>query len=165
MVVWCSETGRESLTSGLALALCCAIVSEKMSKLFQDVKVADGRRIDATKAALLDWLIAEKQMLQTQLKVWRGDFCEQRRLICVNLACFDGCFGMWCNKQLTEQAITSVKYMDRERDTTEWVSENQFLVRLEVMSRYVACNICSSLLCARMKVCLHTGQCPRRHGV
>ena len=131
MVGWCSETGRESLTSGLALALCCAIVSEKMSKLFQDVKVADGRRIDATKAALLDWLIAEKQMLQTQLKVWRGDFCEQRRLICVDLACFDGCFGMWRNKQLTEQAITSVKYMDRERDTTEWVSENQFLVRLD----------------------------------
>jgi hypothetical protein len=33
-------------------------------------------------------------------------------------------------QQLTEQAITSVKYMDRERDTTEWVSDNQFLVRV-----------------------------------
>jgi hypothetical protein len=39
----------------------------------------------------------------------------------------DKCFMV---QQLTEQAITSVKYMDRERDTTEWVSDNQFLVRV-----------------------------------
>ena len=56
------------------------LVSEKMSKLFQDVKVADGRRIDATKAALLDWLIAEKQMLQTQLKVWAPVWLECRAI-------------------------------------------------------------------------------------
>jgi hypothetical protein len=65
------------LTSGLPTTLCA---SEKMSKLFQDVKVADGRRIDATKAALLDWLIAEKQMLQTQLKVWAPVWLECRAI-------------------------------------------------------------------------------------
>jgi hypothetical protein len=41
-----------------------------MSKLFQETKIADGRRIDASKSILLDWLLAEKQMLQTQLKAW-----------------------------------------------------------------------------------------------
>ncbi len=69
--VWVFDLG------GLPTTLCA---SEKMSKLFQDVKVADGRRIDATKAALLDWLIAEKQMLQTQLKVWAPVWLECRAI-------------------------------------------------------------------------------------
>ena len=48
--------------------------SEKMSALFQELKLSDGRRIDACKTMLLDWLIAEKQMLQTQQKVRAGFF-------------------------------------------------------------------------------------------
>ena len=40
-----------------------------MAKLFVDLKVTDGRRIDATKNVLMDYLLGEKQLLQTQLKV------------------------------------------------------------------------------------------------
>jgi hypothetical protein len=46
-----------------------ALRSEKMSRLFDEMKLADGRRIDNTKTLLLDWLLAEKQSLQTQQKM------------------------------------------------------------------------------------------------
>ena len=71
--------------------------SDKMTKLFYDLKLTDGRRVDASKIQLLDYLLAEKQLLQTQLK-------------------------------LTEQAIASVKLIDRERDVGEWVTEGRFIV-------------------------------------
>jgi hypothetical protein len=54
------------------------LTSEKMSALFQELKLSDGRRIDACKTMLLDWLIAEKQMLQTQQKVFVWGFRAAR---------------------------------------------------------------------------------------
>lgn len=71
-----------------------------MSALFNECKLADGRRIDSTKTLLLDWLLAEKQALQTQQK-------------------------------LIEQAIASVKGIDRERDVADWVRTSQFLINNE----------------------------------
>jgi hypothetical protein len=56
------------------------LTSEKMSALFQELKLSDGRRIDACKTMLLDWLIAEKQMLQTQQKVFVWGFRAARLL-------------------------------------------------------------------------------------
>ena len=60
------------LSLPLTLSLKMNACSEKMSALFQELKLSDGRRIDACKTMLLDWLIAEKQMLQTQQKVSAG---------------------------------------------------------------------------------------------
>ncbi|MES1914652.1 MAG: hypothetical protein MHM6MM_006701, partial [Cercozoa sp. M6MM] len=42
-------------------------VGQRMSSLFADVKLRDGRRIERSKSLLLDYLLAEQEMLQLRL--------------------------------------------------------------------------------------------------
>ena len=41
----------------------------KTARAYQEIKLAEGRRVEAFKGAMLEWLIAEKQLLQNRTKV------------------------------------------------------------------------------------------------
>ena len=71
--------------------------TKEMSKLFLELKVDDGRRIDAIKSILLDYLLAQKALLEHTVK-------------------------------FTENAIASVKAIDREKDVMEFVTHSDLLL-------------------------------------